>query len=113
MCAMATLSIQSGRVTTVTLNRPEVRNAFNDALIRELTEWARGLATDGSVRAVVLKGAGQVFCAGADLSWMSKVAGYSHEENVTDVRQAAELFETLDSLPVPLIGRVQGAALGG
>ena len=110
---MVTLIIQPGPVTTVTLNRPEVRNAFNDVLIRELTEWARGVPQDGSVRAVVLQGAGPVFCAGADLNWMSKVAGYSHDENVTDVRLAADLFDTIDSLPLPLIGRIHGAALGG
>jgi methylglutaconyl-CoA hydratase len=110
---MATLLIQPGRVTTVTLNRPEVRNAFNDALIQELTAWARSVPADGSIRAVVLQGAGSVFCAGADLNWMSKVAGYSRDENITDVRQAAELYDALDSLPVPLLGRVHGAALGG
>ncbi len=110
---MPTLIVTPGPVTTVTLNRPDVRNAFNDTLIQELTAFARGVPEDGSVRAVVLQGAGSVFCAGADLNWMSRVVGYSREENVTDVRQAAELYAALDSLPVPLVGRVHGAALGG
>jgi methylglutaconyl-CoA hydratase len=110
---MSTLTISPGPVTTVTLNRPDVRNAFNEELIAELTEWARGVPADGSVRAVVLRGAGPVFCAGADLHWMSKVRGYSREENVGDARQAASLYHAMDSLPVPIIGRVHGAALGG
>ena len=110
---MSTLIISAGRVTTITLNRPDVRNAFNEELIAELTDWARGVPADGSVRAAVLRGAGTVFCAGADLHWMSKVMGYSREENIADARQAASLYHALDSVPVPLIGRVHGAALGG
>jgi methylglutaconyl-CoA hydratase len=108
-----TLTIDPGPVTTVTLNRPEVRNAFNEELVAELTDWARGVPADGSVRAVVLQGAGYVFCAGADLQWMSKMAGYSREENLEDARRAASMYYALDSLPVPLIGRIHGAALGG
>jgi methylglutaconyl-CoA hydratase len=110
---MSTLLISAGPVTTVTLNRPEVRNAFNEELIRELTAWAQSVPDDGSVRAVILQGEGSVFCAGADLNWMSRVVGYSREENIADVRQAAGLYYALDSLPVPLIGRIHGAALGG
>src|SRR5438067_11207972 len=110
---MATLIVSTGRVTTVTLNRPDVRNAFNEELITELTGWARGVPADGSVRAAVLRGAGPVFCAGADLHWMSKVMGYSREENIADARRAASLYHALDSVPVPVIGRIHGAALGG
>lgn len=110
---MPSLLISPGAVTTVTLNRPEVRNAFNEELIVQLTEWAASVPADGSVRAVVLQGAGSVFCAGADVQWMSKMVGYSREENLADARQAAAMFLALDSLPVPLIGRVHGAALGG
>jgi methylglutaconyl-CoA hydratase len=110
---MSTVLIEPGPVTRVTLNRPDVRNAFNEELIHELTEWARSVPRDGSVRAAVLQGAGSVFCAGADLKWMSKVVGYSREENVADVQQAADLYFALDNLPVPLVGRVHGAALGG
>lgn len=110
---MPTLNIAPGPVTTVTLNRPDVRNAFNEELIRELTTFAQSVPEDGSVRAVVLQGEGSVFCAGADLNWMSKVVGYSREENIADVRQAAGLYYAMDSLPVPFIGRIHGAALGG
>jgi methylglutaconyl-CoA hydratase len=107
------LLIEQGPVTRVTLNRPEVRNAFNEGLIAELTDFARSVPADGSVRAVVLSGAGRVFCAGADVQWMSKMKAYSREENLVDARAAALMLHLLDSLPVPLIARVHGAALGG
>lgn len=110
---MSTLLIESGPVTTVTLNRPDVRNAFNEAVIDELRAWAVALPRDGSVRVVVLQGAGKVFCAGADLDWMRRMAAFSPKENVADAMRAAEMFSTLDNLPVPVIGRVQGAAMGG
>jgi methylglutaconyl-CoA hydratase len=110
---MTTLSVTGGSVTTVTLNRPDVRNAFNEELIRDLSAWAATVPTDGSIRVVVLRGAGASFCAGADLQWMSRMAGYSREENLADARLAASMFLALDSLPVPLIGRIHGAALGG
>ena len=110
---MSSLVISPGPVTTLTLNRPEVRNAFNEELIRQLTEWAEGVTPDGSVRVAVLQGAGSVFCAGADLQWMSKMVGYSREENLDDARRAAGMFRVLDSVPIPLIGRIHGAALGG
>jgi len=110
---MPSLVITPGPVTTVTLNRPEVRNAFNEELIAALTGFARGVPADGSVRAVVLAGAGAVFCAGADVQWMAKMVDYSHEQNLEDARQAASMFLALDTIPVPVIGRVQGAALGG
>ena len=110
---MTTLTVSGGQVTTVTLNRPDVRNAFNEELIGDLSAWAASVPTDGSVRVVVLRGAGSSFCAGADLQWMSRMAGYSREENLADARLAASMFLALDSLPVPLIGRIHGAALGG
>lgn len=100
------------RVVFVTMNRPGVRNAFNEALVAELTRWARAI-DPASTRAAVIGGAGPVFCAGADLAWMSKMIGYSHEENVRDARALEAMFDALNTLPVPLIGRVQGAALGG
>src|SRR3954449_8527994 len=102
----------SGPVVRVTLNRPDVRNAFDEALIAELTTWAESVTTS-TARAAVLAGAGRVFCAGADLTWMSKMVNYTHEENVRDARAMARMFEALDALPIPLIGRVHGAALGG
>jgi methylglutaconyl-CoA hydratase len=100
-------------VARVTLNRPEVRNAFNETLIAELTAWAEQAAAGGGLRAAVLQGAGPVFCAGADLEWMSKMVGYSREDNVRDATAAACMFEALDSLPFPLVARIHGAALGG
>jgi methylglutaconyl-CoA hydratase len=105
--------ITTGPVTTVTLNRPDVRNAFNEELIQDLTEWARSVPSDGAVRAVILQGAGSVFCAGADVQWMSKMVSYTQEQNLEDARRAAAMFHAIDSVPVPVIGRVQGAALGG
>jgi methylglutaconyl-CoA hydratase len=101
-------------VEHVVLNRPDVRNAFNAEMIAELTDWASGFARDpGDARAVVLSGAGNVFCAGADASWMAKTATYSESENLRDAKATSRMFRTLDELPVPLIGRVHGAAIGG
>jgi methylglutaconyl-CoA hydratase len=104
---------RDGPVEHVTLNRPDVRNAFNEQVIDELTRWAAATAADAAVRCAVLSGAGPVFCAGADLTWMSKMVGYTREENVRDARAMAQMFSALDTLPVPLVGRVHGAALGG
>jgi len=110
----------SGPVVRVTLNRPDVRNAFNEELIAEMTAWAESVKPPfdsaqgrGAPRVAVLAGAGKVFSAGADLAWMSKMVHYTHEENVRDARAMARMFEALDTLPIPLIGRVHGAALGG
>jgi methylglutaconyl-CoA hydratase len=97
----------------VTLNRPEVRNAFNEAMVAELSAWAAGLAARGTARVAILAGAGATFCAGADVGWMSRMLHYSAEDNVHDASAMAEMFRALDALPLPLVGRVQGAALGG
>ncbi|HEV8317613.1 MAG TPA: enoyl-CoA hydratase-related protein [Vicinamibacterales bacterium] len=104
---------RDGAVEYLTLHRPEVRNAFNEQVIDELTRWGTAIAEDPHVRCVVLAGAGQTFCAGADLSWMSKMVAYTHEENVRDAQAMARMFSVLDTLPVPVIGRIHGAALGG
>jgi methylglutaconyl-CoA hydratase len=109
---MSTITVVSGPVTTVTLNRPEVRNAFNEELIAELTAWAKSVVA-GTTRVAVLQGAGPVFSAGADINWMARMVGYSREENIADAERAASMFNALDRLPVPLIGRIHGAALGG
>jgi methylglutaconyl-CoA hydratase len=107
---------RTGSVEYLTLNRPDVRNAFNEELIGELTEWAIGVTErfdrDGP-RVVVLAGAGKVFCAGADVAWMAKTVQFTEEENLLDAGAAAGLFAAIDALPVPVIGRVHGAALGG
>jgi methylglutaconyl-CoA hydratase len=104
---------RDGPVERLTINRPEVRNAFNETVIAELTAWAGAIATDPDVRVAVIAGAGTVFCAGADLTWMSKVVAYTHDENVRDATAAAAMYAALDALPVPLIARIHGAALGG
>ncbi len=104
---------QAGAVLYVTLNRPEVRNAFNPRMIVELTAVFAGLSVGGESRAVVLSGTGAAFCAGADLTWMRDMAGYSHDENVADALRLVAMLEAVDTSPVPVIGRVHGAALGG
>jgi methylglutaconyl-CoA hydratase len=106
------LTTQTGPILTVTLNRPDVRNAFDEVLIAELTSWARAPMPAGA-RVAVLRGAGEAFCAGADLTWMSKMVGYTRDENVQDAMALTEMLQALDALPLPLIGRVHGAALGG
>src|SRR5476651_192040 len=103
---------RDGAVEYLTLNRPEVRNAFNEEVIAELTAWAASAdaARGNGLRAVVLAGAGKVFCAGADLTWMSKMVHYSEEDNLRDATAMSRMFAALDALPMPLIGRVHGAA---
>jgi methylglutaconyl-CoA hydratase len=107
---------RDGPVEHLTLDRPDVRNAFNDILIAELMEWAAGVpdaATRHGLRVAVIAGAGAVFSAGADAAWMARMAGYSEAENLRDAMTVARMFATLEQLPIPLIGRVHGAALGG
>jgi methylglutaconyl-CoA hydratase len=103
---------REGPVEHVVLNRPDVRNAFNPALVDALLAWATAASTGGA-RVAVLSGAGSVFCAGGDLAAMSATIAASRDENVADAARMAAMFEALDRLPIPLIGRVQGAALGG
>jgi len=100
-------------VARVTLNRPEVRNAFDDALIATLAKTCAELDADPNVRVVVLAGNGPAFCAGADLNWMKRMAGYSHEENLRDARALADMLATLDRLDKPTIARVHGPAFAG
>jgi methylglutaconyl-CoA hydratase len=106
-------SRRDGAIERLTLNRPAVRNAFNDAMIAELSAWAEAIAADHAVRAVVLTGAGPTFCAGADVSWMAKTIEYTEAENVDDARRASRMFDAINHLPVPVVGRVHGAAVGG
>jgi len=100
-------------VARVTLNRPELRNAFDDALIRELRRAFSDVEKDSSVRVMVLGGNGPAFCAGADLNWMKRMAGYSYEENLADAKGLAEMLATLDRLPKPTIARVHGPVFAG
>lgn len=99
----------------MTLNRPEVRNAFNAELIEELRLAFEDIGSrgPGEIRAVVLGGAGQMFCAGADVNWMRESLQYSEEENRADATRMAKMFDTINRCPVPVIGRIHGAALGG
>ena len=104
---------REGPVEHIALNRPEVRNAFNGEVIAELSDWARGAKQDLSLRVVVLAGAGTMFCAGADVGWMSKTIQYTKEQNLDEATNMSRMFAALDTLPFPLIGRIHGAALGG
>lgn len=104
---------ESNGVARLTLNRPEVHNAFNDALIAEMTSALDALERDTQVRAVILSGNGKSFSAGADLNWMRAMAGYSHAENLRDAEALGDLMHRLDSLKKPTIALVQGPAFGG
>ena len=105
-----------GPVERLLLNRPGVRNAFNAEMIAELSHWAAEFqhrpASDRA-RVVVLGGAGKAFCAGADAAWLAKIASHSEEENIRDATAASQMFRALNELPVPLVGRIHGAAIGG
>ncbi len=100
-------------IERLVLNRPAVRNAFNEGMLAELTWWANSVSCDGTVRLVILEGAGPSFCAGADLEWMGRMASFTHDQNVEDATEMARMFQALDRIPVPVVGRVHGAALGG
>lgn len=100
-------------VAWVTLNRPEVRNAFDDQVISLLNGTFEKLREDKSVRAVVLAGNGPTFCAGADLNWMKRMAAYTYEQNLADAQALAGMLAALDRLPKPTIARVHGPAFAG
>jgi methylglutaconyl-CoA hydratase len=102
-----------GGVSTVTLNRPEVRNAFNDEVITELTAVFTELGQREEVRCVVLAGSGPAFCAGADLNWMKRMADYTRDENVADAAALAHMLRVIYRCPKPTIARVQGDAYAG
>ncbi|MEF8720737.1 MAG: enoyl-CoA hydratase/isomerase family protein [Candidatus Accumulibacter necessarius] len=109
----AILTEVDGNVGILTLNKAPRHNAFDEQLIAEITEGLRELELDTRVRAVVLSSTGKSFCAGADLNWMKRAAGYSQEENLRDANRLAELMSTLNELSKPTIARVQGPAYGG
>jgi methylglutaconyl-CoA hydratase len=104
---------RSGAVARVTLCRPEVHNAFNPDLIGELQACFRTLGADQALRVIVLTGDGPSFCAGADLNWMRASLNFTHEENIADALRLAAMYETIDACPQVLIGRINGAAMGG
>ena len=107
------VSTDARGVATVTLNRPEVHNAFDDKLIAELTATLKKLDSDAAVRVVVLTGAGKSFSAGADLNWMKRISGYTEAQNLADARRLAELMRLLNGLAKPVVGVVQGPAYAG
>jgi methylglutaconyl-CoA hydratase len=100
-------------IATVTLNRPDVRNAFDDAAIAELTALFGRLGADPTVRIIVLTGAGSAFSAGGDLNWMRRMAGYSEAENLADAAAMAEMLRTINETPKPVVARVNGVAFAG
>ena len=102
-----------GHVATVTLTRPEVRNAFNDAVIAQLSETFVQLGERADVRAIVLAAEGPAFCAGADLNWMRRMADYTRDENLADAAQLAFMLRTIYECPKPTIARVQGDVYAG
>ena len=104
---------RAGGVVWLTLDRPEIHNAFDDRLIAGLTKELKALGDDEDVRVLVLTGAGRSFSAGADLNWMRRTASYGEAENLADARALAGLMQTLNELPKPTVARVNGAALGG
>lgn len=102
-----------GGVATVTLNRPEVRNAFNDEVIAEMTACFAALGARDDVRCIVLAAHGSAFCAGADLNWMKRMAGYTRDENLADAAALAEMLRVIATCPKPTIARVQGDVYAG
>lgn len=101
------------KVATVTLNRPEVRNAFNEITIAELSLAFDELGRANDIRAIVLGASGPAFCAGADLNWMKKMAGYSHAENSEDASKLAEMLRAIYLCPKPVIAKIQGDCYAG
>ncbi|MGQ5524278.1 enoyl-CoA hydratase/isomerase family protein [Chitinimonas sp. PSY-7] len=113
MSKSLSVEVNTNGVATLTLNRTERHNAFDDELIVEMTNALEGLATNPAVRILVLAAAGKSFSAGADLGWMKRMASYGEAENLADAQKLAKLMHTLDTLPIPTIAAVQGPAYGG
>jgi len=109
-----TISISSENdVCTVVLNRPDIHNAMNEEMIKELIHCFSHLSTDPTTRIIILTGNGSSFCAGADLHWMKRMVSYSQEENLKDSTLLLTLYETIFSCPKPIIGKINGNAFGG
>ena len=101
------------KIATVTLNREDVHNAFNEEMIIDLTKIFSDLDKDEKVRVIILRAKGKSFCAGGDLNWMKSMLGYSYEENIADTKKLGKMFTTIDECSKPVIGRIQGTAIGG
>jgi methylglutaconyl-CoA hydratase len=107
------VSLDSRGVLSVNLDRSDVRNAFNEQVMDDLSHVFGVEALRTEVRAVVLRGNGPAFCAGGDLNWMKKAVDFSYEENLHDTRKLAQMFATLNECPKPVVGAIHGAAIGG
>lgn len=105
--------LNDNSIKIVELNKPELKNAFNPEMISEITETFQKLSKDKTVRAVVLRGAGTAFCAGADLNWMKSMVDFSFEQNIKDSEKLWEMFEAIALCEAPVIGLIHGAAFGG
>jgi len=103
----------SGGAARINLNRPDVHNAFNDELLQELADAIRHAARNGDARVLVITGNGKSFCAGADLNWMRMVLDYKVEQNKKDAATLVDLLDLLEACPKPVVGRINGAAIGG
>ena len=104
---------RDGPVARVTLNRPDLHNAFDDNMVKLLSHSAQVLSGDKKVRVIVLAGEGKSFCAGADLNWMQRMVKYTEAQNVQDSRELARMYEAWNEIPKPVVGRIHGAAFGG
>lgn len=105
--------INDNSIKIVELNKPKLKNAFNPEMIAEITDTFKKLSADKTVRAVVLKGAGTAFCAGADLNWMKSMVNFSFDQNIKDSEKLWEMFEAITLCEAPVIGLIHGAAFGG
>ena len=114
MATYSTIKLETGKgIATIMLNRPDIRNAFNEVMIAELTEAFRVAGAMEDIRVIIIKGEGKSFCAGADLNWMRDVSKYSFEQNYAESYKLSECFYTIYSSPKPTIAVVHGAAIGG
>ncbi len=101
------------QVSTLTLNRPELHNAFNEELISEIHQAMEHFAKDSNTRAIIITGAGQSFCAGGDLNWMKRSASYTHEKNIEEAQALHQMLCSITLNPKPVIAKVNGLAMGG
>ncbi len=105
--------LKDNDIATVALNRPEVHNAMNERLIKELTTCFKEIANDEKTKIIMLTGKGESFCAGADLNWMKSMVMYSKEENIRDSRLLVDMYDAIYNCPKPVIGKINGHAFGG
>jgi len=105
--------VKAGPLARISFCRPDIHNAFNDTLIYEMTDLFTAVKKDKEIRVAVLTGEGKSFCAGADLNWMRRVRDYSYEKNLEESLALAELFHLIYTMPIPIVGRINGAAIGG